>query len=375
TLKELDATLAPVLERPEIAEAATMPIASGCRTSPGAKLLVCHAVRIFPNPDGTHEVIYVQGSSRRAVRALYDLRYQLARLSLVTLPFALLLAWWMGTRMVTPIEELQKEVLDAAASARPAPALTTTEGDEMGDLARAFNELLGSLEERRGANERFVADLVHELKNPVATIRACAEALASGAVDETRAERLAKVLADSSTRLDTLVSQFLEIARAEAGMPSEDRARVDLTELAHGLAEAMRARHPNVTFEVAATGEALVLGVPHRLDSVVRNLVENAASFAPGGGRVEIALSQSETAVVLRVTDTGPGIPDEDLPKVFTRFFTTRGREHGTGLGLALVRAVVEAHGGTVTAANAPTEGAVFEIALPKFTEDSHDQR
>jgi two-component system sensor histidine kinase ChvG len=241
-------------------------------------------------------------------------------------------------------------------------------GEEMQDLAAAFNALLGALEERRGANAAFVADLVHEFKNPVATIRACADSLAESTIDADRAARLSRLLRDSSARLDTLVTQFLELARADAGMLHEPREVVDMSALAKGVVQviALAERYAGVRFEVDAPGPARVIGIAYRLDSVVRNLVENAASFSGDGGLVRVELRAVGEKVTLSVSDTGPGIEQEDLPKVFTRFFTTRGREQGSGLGLALTRAIIEAHGGAIGVQSSRSEGATFVVDLPR---------
>lgn len=348
------------------------PFETGCRTSPAGKLLVCHAARPV-KVDARSYVVYGQESSRRAVRALYDLRYHLARLSIVMLPFALIFSWWMGRRMVRPIEWLRERVLEKARSANPRADIDMRGGDEVRDLAEAFNDLLHALDDKRKANEGFVADLVHEFKNPVAAIRSAAESLRAGSADAQRANRIAKILEDSSGRLDTLVSQFLELARAEAGMPREDRVDVDLAELARGVVHAIEPNFPKVKLNVDAPTSAPVIGVPSRLDSVLRNLVDNAASFAGEGGEVNVSVSaRSPDAVVIEVKDSGPGIREEDLPRVFDRFFTTRPlatdatKPKGSGLGLALVKAIVEAHGGEVSASSPPGEGATFRVTLPR---------
>jgi two-component system sensor histidine kinase ChvG len=341
---------------------------TGCRTSPAGKLLVCHAV--FLSEDGS-EIVYVQESSRRAVRALYDLRYQLARLSIVMLPLALGFSWWMGRRMVRPIEWLRARVLEKAKSANARADLEPPPDDEVGELAKAFNDLLQALDERRRENEAVAADLVHELKNPVAAIRACAESLAQGPADEKKAARMAKILSESSGRLDALVSQYLELARAEAGMPNEPRSVVDLAALARGIAASLEPDLPDVKIVVEGDEKVLLDGVPSRLDSLVRNLVDNAVSFS-AEVRVSVrreALAGGTARAILEVSDRGPGIAEKDLPRVFDRFFTTRGSavrgKKGTGLGLALVKAVAEAHGGEATVASKPGEGASFRVVLP----------
>jgi signal transduction histidine kinase len=366
-----DETLGPILSRPESLVAAHSPRSprgadAVCRTSDGAKLLACSAARSVTTPSGARTV-YVQTSSRRAVRALYDLRYEISKLVVILLPVGVLLAWWLGWRTVRPIEMLREQVLVRAAQASPSPPIDLPRRDEIGDLALAFNGLLSTLDDRRVANEAFVADLVHEFKNPVAAIRASAEQLRERDADP-RTVRLARILEASSERLDALVTQFLELARAEAGMRSEERTSVDVSELARGIVAVARedVRWSGVAFTLEAEPDAKVTGVAIRLESALRNLVENAASFAGPAGAVEVRVTREDDAVRLSVHDSGPGIAEADLPRVFDRFFTTREGAHGTGLGLALVKAVVVAHGGEIRALSPPHRGAIFHVQLPR---------
>ncbi|MFO0670211.1 MAG: HAMP domain-containing sensor histidine kinase [Polyangiaceae bacterium] len=360
TLRELDETMGRVGDRVTVRTARLRGEGVVCDTLP---LLYCEAAAMI---DGD-KVVHVQRSSRRAVQAVYALRAQLLRLAVVTVPLALMIAIYTGRRVVRPVEHLRRQALERAAAATRTPALAPEHRDEIGELGDAFNTLLAALDQKRAENEAFVADLVHELKNPVAAVRATAEALERGAVDAERAARLARVLGDSSAKLDRLVTQFLELARADAGMPNEERSRVALADLVRGITARMQEdpRYGDVTFVADVDGDPSVIGVAHRLDAVVRELLENGASFAGAGGRVEVTLrAEPKTRMAwLRVHDTGPGIAEADLPQVFARFFTTRGARRGTGLGLALVHSVCRAHGGDVSVSS--SEGATFTVQLP----------
>jgi two-component system sensor histidine kinase ChvG len=305
--------------------------------------------------------------SRRAGRALYDLRYQLLKLSLLSLPAALILAWWLGWRMVRPLELLRKQVQARAKEPVPA-AVDVDRADEFGDLAIAFNELLARLQDRRRQSAELIADLAHEFKNPVAAVRAAAEQL-EGNHDAERVARLAGLIGESSRRLDALVTEFLALARAEAGLEGDVREDVDVKALVRLLIERARSdvRTTAVTLNVAGD-DAVVSAVSVQLERALGNLIDNAVSFAGSegrAGRVVVHIAKTPAGVAIDVVDDGPGIAASDLPRVFERYFTTRAMKHGTGLGLALARAIAQAHGGTLTATSTAGQGATFSVRLP----------
>jgi signal transduction histidine kinase len=153
-------------------------------------------------------------------------------------------------------------------------------------------------------------------------------------------------------------------------MPNEERSEIDLAALTGGVVERARddARYTKVRFSFDFTGDnrARMSGVAHRLDALVRELVDNGASFVQGRGAVDVSVRADPKELVLAVADTGPGIAEADIPRVFDRFFTTRGEKRGTGLGLSLVRAVAEAHGGSVAVVSRRGDGATFEVRFPR---------
>ncbi|MBN2358332.1 MAG: HAMP domain-containing protein, partial [Deltaproteobacteria bacterium] len=324
SLTAFDRTLRPVAERAESAAALAGdgPIVD-CRHVDAGRLLVCHTALAVDGADG-RRLVYVQESSRRAIRALYDVRYQMLKLTLLTLPFALLLGLALGWRVVRPIERLREDVARRAQVAAPGADLDASRPDEVGELANSFNALLTALAERTRQNEAYLADLAHEFKNPVATLRASAERLADATLDPERARQLSGLMLRSCGRLDALITGLLELARAEAGLPDEQRQPVHLNQLARGLIEASRGdeRWREVAIElVERSPEVVVPGVAARLETALRNLLDNALSFAGAGGRVELIIERGPDGASIAVSDSGPGISASDLPRVFDRFF------------------------------------------------------
>ncbi|MEQ1566208.1 MAG: HAMP domain-containing sensor histidine kinase [Myxococcota bacterium] len=357
SLDQADAHAPPLDRRPEVAASADGP-AERCEVAEEGRMLVCAAAR--RTADG--RIVHVMRGSPRLVRSLYEERFQLTALTLIVLSIGVGAALWLGWRMVRPIEGLRDQVVARTAGRLSTEPVVMDRPDEVGELAAAFNQLLRALDERNRANTVFAADLAHELKNPVAAVRAAAEALGSDRpVEGERKDRLLRVLLDASGRMDSVVHQFLELARAEAGLPDAAREGVDLGALVGALAEAARADarygHLRLSVETAA---APVRAVPERLETATRNLLANALDFARGS--VTLRVRRDGAWVELQVDDDGPGIPPEARADLFTRYRSTR--RGGTGLGLPLTKAIVEAHGGTIWVGE-PAVGASFVVRLP----------
>lgn len=359
-----DAALPPLGERAEVVAARADGSSKQCVRSSAGPVLLCAAARVIRADGEPTLIVHAQTGSRRAFQALHEARYPMIKLTLDMLVIGVLLAVWLDLRMVAPVVRLRDQMRAGRIRGKALP-VEHGRPDEIGELATAFNELLAMIDARDAKNAAFIADLAHELKNPVAAVRAAAEALGGGrSIDEERARRLSTVLIDSSRRLDALVTQFLELARAEAGLSGDERTTVDLHALAVGIGEVVNARDGGP--KVVVTGApAIVRGVAERLESVLRNLVDNAVSFAGPEGRVAVDVRIVGGDAIVRVDDSGPGIAPEDVPRVFDRFFTRRADGKGTGLGLALVRAIAEAHGGRVTVRSRIGEGASFEVSVP----------
>jgi signal transduction histidine kinase len=216
----------------------------------------------------------------------------------------------------------------------------------------------------------FVANASHELKTPVASIRAAAETLRDGAIDDPPAARkFTEQLERDADRLARIVSDLLDLSRLEAG--SERVERVALDALAAETAERLRdaAEAAGVGLDLQADGVPEIAGSARDLSLLVSNLVDNAIRYTAPGGRIFVEVVAEPDIVVVRVRDTGAGIPQRDLPRIFERFYRVdraRSRDTGgTGLGLAIVKHVAENHGGTVTVSSELNVGSTFEVRLP----------
>lgn len=246
--------------------------------------------------------------------------------------------------------------------------------DEIGVLARALSDMTQALRQRIDATEAFAADVTHELKNPLASLRSAVESF--GLVrDPALQAQLVAVIRDDVRRLDRLITDIAEASRLDAELSRASFDRIDLGQMIEGLVAVRVARGLNgdvrLAFARPNAGTAVVMGDGSRLERLIENLVDNAISFSPPGGLVEIAATRDGGEIVCRVDDEGPGVVPEARQAIFTRFHSIRpeGEAFGkhSGLGLAIAKAIVEAHHGSISVENrddAPS-GARFLIRLP----------
>jgi two-component system sensor histidine kinase ChvG len=294
----------------------------------------------------------------------------------VTLSSSLLL-----TRLIAqPVRRLARaadRVRLAGARAISLPDLARRD-DELGDLTRSLEDMTQALSERMDAIESFAADVAHEIKNPLTSLRSAVETLDLVAEPAAR-ERLLRILKNDVQRLDRLVTDISNASRLDAELSRDNPKPVDLERLVADIVALYQAtaKPGEVTVRFARPSgpePPTVLGREGSLGQVFRNLIDNARSFSPPGGEVEVAVQRAPGRVVATVSDSGPGIPPENLETIFERFYTSRpkGAAFGgnSGLGLSIARQIVEAHGGTLKAQNRVVDGkvigAVFLLMLPE---------
>jgi len=269
-------------------------------------------------------------------------------------------------------------VRQARARAISLPDLARRD-DELGDLTRSLEAMTDALSTRIDAIERFAADVAHEIRNPLTSIRSAIDTLPL-VKDETKRERLNAILQQDIQRLDRLITDISNASRLDAELSREPPRAFDLERLlsefvGHYNASA-RKGDAKVVFQ--ATGEDGGLPVSGRegpIGQVFRNLIDNARSFSPPGGHVRVRVWRAGRKVIATVDDDGPGIPPDNLETVFERFYTSRPKGaafgHNSGLGLSIARQIVEAHGGRIWAENrqdaeGKVQGARFAVEFPE---------
>ncbi|MFD2648314.1 stimulus-sensing domain-containing protein [Devosia albogilva] len=303
-------------------------------------------------------------------------RWSILRIAMIAAGVQIALSLLMAGTIAGPMRRLAAaaERVQTAGNARAEIPDYTDRPDEIGHLSGALRRMTDGLYNRIEAIERFAADVAHELKNPLTSLRSAVETLPLAKRAEDR-DRLNAIIQHDVKRLDRLITDISSASRLDAELARESAERVDVLQLAEAMVAIQRdiAANRDVTVELAARagrGSTVVNGHESRLAQVFANLIDNAVSFSPKGGTVTVAVSTDADSITVTVTDEGPGITG-DLGKIFQRFYTDRPETESfgdhSGLGLSISKQIVDAHKGTIRATNRQDRsGAVFTVVLPR---------
>jgi len=309
---------------------------------------------------------YAPGTALATVAPLWPTEHALSRIRLLILliggigiAVAAALAGVVANAVLRPVKRLTAAAETVAATGNLSERVVVEGGDELGRLAARFNGMLEALEDSVGRQRRLVADASHELRTPLTAARTNIDLVREGRISE---DEMGRALEEASVELDSLtslVADLVELARGgERQLRVED---VALDDLVAGMVERSKARSPQTTF-VTAFSPTMVRVDPALVERAVSNLLDNAVKYSAPGTPIEVTVRDGEVIVA----DHGPGIAEEDLPRIFDRFYRAAASraKPGAGLGLAIVREAAEAHGGRVTA-ESTSGGARFRLTLP----------
>ncbi|HVZ09038.1 MAG TPA: stimulus-sensing domain-containing protein [Rhodopila sp.] len=325
-------------------------------------------------------IISLTREAREVDESLFTIRMSILALFGMALAVTVLLSWYLSLTIARPILRLTVAAADmreGKGRSGSVPSSILARRDEIGALASALSDSAAALWERMDAIERFAADVAHEIKNPLSSIRSAIETLRR-IEDPSRQRQLLGIIGDDVVRLDRLITDVSDASRLDAELSRVSSQAFDVVPILRALQELDEAtrqddRAPRLEV-VSPPAGLMVWAVEDRLVQVLRNLIGNAQSFSPPGGRITVRVREANGMAELSVEDEGPGIPDANLEHVFDRFYSERpsGESfgHHSGLGLSISRQIVEALHGQISAENrrdgsGKVLGARFIVRLP----------
>ncbi len=280
------------------------------------------------------------------------------------------IGWFMARRALRGVEDVTRTATEIADGALDQRVSAGSGGNELDRLAQAFNTMLDRIQALILGMREMTDNLAHDLRSPVARIRASAEMALAGAGGEAEWETLASDTTEECDRLLEMINTTLDIAEAESGAANLKITDVDLVDVINDACDLFQtiAEDKDIKVVTDMPEHCRFQGDLQRLQRVTANLLDNALKYTPAGGQVSIALANTEQQIKLSIVDTGAGISTEELPRIFQRFYRCdwSRSEYGNGLGLSLALAFVRAHGGDITVRSAPGEGSAFTVLLPR---------
>lgn len=328
-------------------------------------------------PVGRSAALLMTTNARDVTRIVRAERLRLGILLLIASSLSIGLSFFLARRIVRPLRRLARAAIRVRTGRAREVSVPTLPGrqDEIGSLARAIADMSQALRQRIDATDAFAADVTHELKNPLASLRSAADALPRVSNEEQRGQLL-EIIQDDTRRLDRLVTDIAEASRLDAEL---SRARLEPLDLGPVIESMLGQRERRgredrgvqVAYARPRVGTAVVRGDEFRLMRIVENLLDNAVSFSPNDGLIQITATRSGDEVIVRVEDQGPGVPPELRDEIFRRFTSVRPEDERSaghsGLGLAIARAIADGHGGRleVETRDERATGAAFILTLP----------
>jgi two-component system sensor histidine kinase ChvG len=320
--------------------------------------------------------------NRAIAASLREVRYDMMVIAAAALGITVLLSLYLAGTITQPIVRLARaaDEVRLARESRPEIPDLGKRGDEIGDLNDALRSMTDALWQRIGTIESFAADVAHELKNPLTSLRSAIEVAARPNLEPERRDKLMAIVFDDINRLNRLITDISDASRLDAELMRGEVKQVDLNALLsdmviHYAITAEQKGGVEVEYRLASNPPFLAHGHDGRYGQVFRNVIDNALSFSPSGSKIVVELSRAPRGGPFTVTidDEGPGIPQDNLESIFERFYSERPTEHfgqHSGLGLSICRQIMETYGGSISASNRRAAdgrvlGARFTVRVP----------
>jgi two-component system, OmpR family, sensor histidine kinase ChvG len=359
---------------PEVVSAARLGrMTFSVRRAPDRTPVLAAAIPVGGSSAG---VLLTTLNARDVIRSVRAERFRLGMVLAAAITLSILLSLFLARTIVRPLRRLARaaqRVRQGRAREVQVPRLPSRR-DEIGRLARAVSDMSLALRRRIDATEAFAADVSHELKNPLASLRSAVDTLVMVKEPELQ-QKLIDVIRDDVVRLDRLITDISDAARADAELSRVNFEPIDVGVMLQNLVKVREERGRNMGIRMAFArprlGTTVVMGEASRLTRAIENLIDNAVSFSPPGGLVEIGATRVEDEVLIRIEDEGPGVPPEAREEIFNRFHSLRPDNDAfgkhSGLGLAIARTIIDGHGGRIMVQDKESggKGACFLIRMP----------
>ncbi len=244
--------------------------------------------------------------------------------------------------------------------------------DELGVLSKSLDEMTKELNNRIKATENFSTDLVHEIRNPLASLKSASEII-SDTEDKEKQEKLLKIMTHDVSRIDRLITDYSQMLKDESAISLEQMEDLNLKPIIESVVDDFNnifneKKNVNIKFSTSGSKKYLIKGISNRVEQIIANLLDNSVSFSKNGSMINVDLNENNKSIILKVSDDGEGFKESDIKKVFDRFYSNRPDNFGehSGLGLNIVKNLVQIHKGEIHASNSPKGGAIIEIKFPK---------
>ena len=329
-----------------------------------------HRVRVLTSSIGPGEILQIGKSTEEDEQLLRTCRdiFSITTLSMVAL--AAVVGFFMAKRALRGVVELTRTADRISNGDFGLRVTEAGQGEEIDNLARTFNRMLSRIQALVKRMGEMTDNIAHDLRSPITRIRGIAETtlLSSGSTADY--EIMAGSVVEECDRLLGMINAMLDISEAEAGVAQMVTVDIDLAEVVRDACEIFRPVAENNHLEIVQhlTPNSFIRGDKLKIQRAISNILDNALKYTPAGGTVAVSVNWDESSIVASIQDTGIGIPPDDLPRVFDRFFRgDQSRPHpGTGLGLTLARALARAHGGDVEVKSSPSKGTLVTMILPR---------
>ena len=364
---------------PEVKEALIGGPATVVRMTENGALIVSVAVPI-QRFRAVHGVLLLSTQGGDIDRIVTEERIAIMRVFLVASIITMILSFLLASTIASPLRKLSRaaNAVRYGKNSRVEIPDFSSRQDEVGDLSTALRSMTDSLYTRIEAIEQFAADVSHELKNPLTSLRSAVETLPLAKTPDSK-KRLMDVIQHDVIRLDRLITDISDASRLDADLVREDTTTFDLSNLLRDVAAAnadikQQGRKLVINFKAGANSgaisEFLISGHKSRLGQVFTNLIDNARSFVPKqNGQIDITINRKGKMIKVTFEDNGPGIKAENITRIFERFYTDRMEQddfgQNSGLGLSISKQIIEAHGGTINVENTTSSGAKFTVYFP----------